>query len=141
MKTTELLYFAINLLPVPMWLAWITAPRSALSRYFCGVLWPWAILATMYVLLIGSSMFVFEGKPEASMGSLPGVMAIFDSEWATLGGWMHYLCFDAFVARWMMNDAPDAGYALSPILLLTLMFGPAGLLFYIALRPRLIRAP
>jgi len=34
----------------------------------------------------------------------------------------------------MLHDAPDAGYRLSPILCLTLLFGPAGLLSYLALR-------
>jgi hypothetical protein len=34
----------------------------------------------------------------------------------------------------MMNDAPDAGYRLAPILVLTLFFGPAGLLCYLAAR-------
>jgi len=57
-----------------------------------------------------------------------------------LAGWQHYLCFDAFVARWMVNDAPDAGYKLSPVLLLTLFFGPCGMLLYLALRPVLRRA-
>jgi hypothetical protein len=50
---------------------------------------------------------------------------------------LHYLCFDLFVARWMMNDAPDAGYRLVPVLVLTLLFGPAGLLCYLAMRSSL----
>lgn len=131
------LYLLINSLPLPLWLAWILAPRSAVARAFARALWPWAVLAAGYVVLIGASMLVFPSAPGASMATLPGVMAIFDSEWATLGAWMHYLCFDAFVARWMVNDAPDAGYRLSPVLLLTLFFGPAGLLLYLALRERL----
>ncbi len=137
MTTTEALYYAIHLPILPLWGAWILAPHSALSRTFARALWPWAILSAMYVLLIGSSMFVFPSSPAASMGSLSGVQAIFASEWATLGCWMHYLCFDAFVGRWIVADAPEAGYRLSPILLLTLMFGPAGLLLYLGLRSRL----
>jgi len=62
------------------------------------------------------------------------VMKLFASPWVALAGWVHYLCFDLFVARWMLHDAPDAGYRLSPILCLTLLFGPAGLLCYLALR-------
>lgn len=67
MKTTELLYYAINALPAPLWLAWIVAPRSRLARSFAQALWPWAILAALYVLLIGSAMFVFRGPPGADM--------------------------------------------------------------------------
>lgn len=136
-RTPEALYLLINSLPLPLWLTWILAPRSALSRTLARALWPWAVLAAGYVVLIGASMSVFPAPPGASMATLPGVMAIFDSEWATLGAWMHYLCFDAFVARWMVNDAPEAGYRLAPVLLLTLFFGPAGLLLYLALRERL----
>ena len=47
---------------------------------------------------------------------------------------MHYLCFDTFVARWMVNQTPDAGYKLSPILFATMMFGPMGLLVFFAAR-------
>jgi hypothetical protein len=74
------------------------------------------------------------GLAPADFGSLDGVMKLFASPWAALAGWVHYLCFDLFVARWILNDAPDAGYRLAPILFLTLMFGPAGLLCYLALR-------
>jgi hypothetical protein len=136
-RTTELVFYLMHLLPAPLWAAWIFAPNSKLARSFASALWPFAVLAATYTVLIGLVLFVLDGSPEASMGSLPGVMAIFDSEWATLAGWMHYLCFDAMVGRWIVNDAPNAGYARSPILLLTLFFGPAGLLLYLALRPRL----
>ena len=63
--------------------------------------------------------------------SLKGVMRLFDSEIGTFVGWVHYLCFDLFVGRWIMNDAPQGGYRLAPVLFLTLMFGPAGLLSYL----------
>jgi hypothetical protein len=136
-RATEILFYLINALPAPLWACWIFAPRSSLSRSLAQSLWPWAILATVYVVLIGTAMLVFPAGAGADMGSLGGVMKIFDSEWATLGCWAHYLCFDAFVGRWIMNDAPDAGYRLAPILALTLFFGPAGLLLYLALRARL----
>jgi hypothetical protein len=64
-------------------------------------------------------------------------MKLFAQPWVALAGWVHYLCFDLFVARWVMNDAPDAGYRLAPILLLTFLFGPAGLLCYLAVRSSL----
>lgn len=137
MQATDALFYAIHIPVLPLWAAWIAAPRSRLAHHFATALWPWAVLASMYVLLIGSSMFVFPSSPQASMGSLSGVQAIFGSPWATLGCWMHYLCFDAFVGRWIVNDAPQAGYRLSPVLALVLFFGPAGLLLYLALRGRL----
>jgi len=137
---SEIFYYAINLLPAPMWAAWIGAPKSAAARYFASALWPWAILSVIYVVLIFLAMFVFTGPQEADIFSLHGLMLIFTNPVTMLAGWQHYLCFDAFVARWMVNDAPDAGYKLSPVLLLTLFFGPCGMLLYLALRPVLRRA-
>ena len=133
MRAPELVFYLINALPAPIWATWIAAPHSRLARHFAHALWPWVILAASYVALIGYAMFVVGGKPGASMGSLSGVMIIFDSEWSTLAGWMHYICFDAFAARWIVNDAQPS-YHLSAILVLTCLFGPAGLLLYLSLR-------
>ncbi len=57
-------------------------------------------------------------------------MALFDNPWGALAGWVHYLCFDLFVGRFIMNDAPEGGYRLAPVLFLTLMAGPVGFLLY-----------
>jgi hypothetical protein len=121
----------VNVLPLPIWLLWMAAPSSRLSRTVAHSLWPFAILGGLYVLFLAVAL---SGGPIGDFGSLQGVMRLFDSEWGTVAGWTHYLCFDLFVARWIMNDAPDAGYWLTPILFLTLMFGPAGLLCYLAVR-------
>jgi len=123
----------VNVLPLPIWLLWMAAPSSQLSRTVARSLWPFAILGGLYVVFVAVALSS-GGLAPADFGSLQGVMHLFDSEWGTLAGWTHYLCFDLFVARWIMNDAPDAGYWLTPILFVTLMFGPAGLLCYLAVR-------
>lgn len=128
----ELVFTIINTLPLPIWLTWVLAPKSKLARYFAEAMWPWMILAAIYLGLIAYG-FSLPGD-ESDFTSLAGVMAGFDGEWVTLAGWIHYLCFDLFVARWIIRDAPDAGYKLSPILILTFMFGPVGLLAYGSLR-------
>ena len=72
------------------------------------------------------------GAPD--FGTLAGVMALFDSPWGTLVGWVHYLSFDLFVGGVVMIDAPEGGYRLAPVLFLTLMFGPVGFLLYSSAR-------
>ena len=124
----------VNLLPMPIWAVWMAAPSSRLSRTLARSLWPWAVLASTYLVFITIAIAGSGGFDPGAYGSLDGVMKLFDSRWATLAGWTHYLCFDLFVARWIMNDAPDAGYWLVPILVLTFLFGPAGLLCYLAAR-------
>ena len=122
-----------NVLPLPIWVVWIVAPRSQASRMLARSTWPVVLLAALYTGLVLVALSR-HGLDPADFGSLDGVMKLFASPWAALAGWVHYLCFDLFVARWMMNDAPDAGHRLAPILFLTLMLGPAGLLCYLALR-------
>jgi hypothetical protein len=128
------IFQVMNLLPTPIWLIWMAAPSSRLSRTIARSLWPWAILGVLYVAFFAVAIGMAGGMDPGAFGSLAGVMQLFDSPWMTLAGWTHYLCFDLFVARWIMNDAPDAGYWLTPILFLTLMFGPAGLVCYLAVR-------
>jgi ABA4-like protein len=132
MTPTSLFQIA-NVLPLPVWALWILAPHSRAARALARSTWPWVVLAALYTGLLGFVLLHRSLDPTA-FGSLAGVMKLFTAPWVALTGWVHYLCFDLFVARWMMNDAPDAGYRLAPILLLTLLFGPAGLLCYLAVR-------
>jgi hypothetical protein len=129
--TASGLFSAVNVMPLPIWAIWMLAPRSRLARSLAASLWPWAFLAAVYTAGVAYALAT-GGFADGSFSSLEGVMRLFDSPTATLIGWVHYLCFDLFVGRWIMNDAPQGGYRLAPVLFLTLMFGPAGLLVYIA---------
>jgi hypothetical protein len=131
--TPSSIFQVANLLPLPIWLLWMAAPSSQLSRQVARSTWPWVVLAGLYLVLVAVAL-AGQGLDPRAFGSLEGVMAAFRVEWVALAGWVHYLCFDLFVARWIMNDAPDGGYWLTPILFLTLMFGPVGLLCYLAVR-------
>jgi len=124
----------VNVLPLPIWAIWILAPRSGVARALAASLWPWQILAALYLVFLCIAFGGGGNAGSADFSTLAGVMALFDSEWGTLTGWVHYLCFDLFVARWIMNDAPDGGYRLAPVLFLTLMLGPVGLLLYTVAR-------
>jgi hypothetical protein len=130
------LFDALNVLPLPIWAIWILAPRSQAARALAQSTWPWAVLGALYTGLAAFALSQHGFDPTV-LGTLEGVMKLFSLPWVALAGWVHYLCFDLFVARWMMNDAPDAGYRLAPILVLTLLFGPAGLLCYLAARSSL----
>jgi ABA4-like protein len=131
--TPSSIFQVANLLPLPIWLLWMAAPSSQLSRQVARSTWPWVVLAGLYLVLVAVAL-AGQGLDPRAFGSLEGVMSAFRVEWVALAGWVHYLCFDLFVARWIMNDAPDGGYWLTPILFLTLMFGPVGLLCYLAVR-------
>lgn len=125
------IFSIVNVLPLPIWAIWIFAPRAGVSKALVGSLWPWQVLAALYLIFLAVAI---GGGGAPDFGSLAGVMALFDNEWGALAGWVHYLCFDLFVGRWIMRDAPEGGYRLAPVLFLTLMAGPVGLLLYSSAR-------
>lgn len=76
-------------------------------------------------------------KIRGSFWSLKGVMGLFQSPRAVLAGWIHYLAFDLMIGLYILNDAAVHNiihWMLIPCLILTLLFGPAGLLAYFILR-------
>jgi hypothetical protein len=75
--------------------------------------------------------------PGGGFGTLDEVAALFRSPGNLLAGWLHYLAFDLFVGRWIVDDALSrAGprWPVLPCLALTFLFGPVGLLLHFALR-------
>ncbi len=67
-------------------------------------------------------------------------------EWSSLAVMPFWalLAFDLFVGRWAYLDGRERGvspWLMAPVLLLTLMFGPLGLLAHLALRALPPRAP
>jgi hypothetical protein len=60
---------------------------------------------------------------------------------AALIAWIHFLAFDLFVGRWIYFDSQEQGlnpWLMAPVLLLTLLMGPAGLLAYLCVRNGLL---
>jgi hypothetical protein len=91
------------------------------------------LLAVVYIVLIAAALPGSEG----GFSSLAGVSALFDNPWLLLAGWTHYLAFDLFVGGWEVRDAQSRGIPhllVVPALVLTFLFGPAGLLLYLAIR-------
>ena len=84
------------------------------------------------------ALFFGEATPDGGgFGTLQGVMILFQSPTAVLGGWIHYLVFDLFIGAWIVRDARRQGinhWLTTPLLLATLMAGPAGLMLYLLLR-------
>lgn len=69
--------------------------------------------------------------------TLAGLTEGFSRPEAVLVGWVHYLAFDLWVGSWAIEDAGKRGvphWAMLPVLVLTLMAGPIGLLAYLAMR-------
>jgi hypothetical protein len=134
MPNADLVFKVANWIVMAGWLALLLAPlrREALitvARFAA------AGVAALYVILLVRGVSMGPGLPEgAGFSTLDGVVALLSRREAILGGWVHFLAFDLFVGSWMAEDAPKAGvphWLLVPLLGLTLMAGPGGLLFYL----------
>jgi hypothetical protein len=114
------------------WAALIFLPRwpllVALLRY--GLI---GALCLLYAVLAFVYFFRVE---DGGFGSIAQVRALFQSDPVLVLGWVHYLAFDLFVGLWIAENADAAQVSRllqAPLLLLTFLFGPVGLVvFYLA---------
>lgn len=135
----DLVFTIANYGVVPAWILLVVAPRWRVTqRLVHSVLVP-ALWGLAYGILLFTDR---EGSPDGSFFTLDGVMAIFTSRQTVAAAWIHYLIFDLFVGAWETRDAARRGIphlAVVPCLVLTLLFGPLGLLLYLAIRAALTR--
>jgi hypothetical protein len=117
------------------WLALALSPAGArwtpLARRFAGR-WVPATLAVAYVAL-----FAQHGMGDGGYGTLAEVQRLFAVPGIATTGWLHYLAFDLFVGAWISERAQALGlphWLLLPMLALTFLFGPAGLLAWALVR-------
>ena len=132
--TPDTLFLIANYSVLPAWLLLLAMPHHRLTQLLVHAIWVPLLLGPLYIWAL------FFGEPAqegAGFGSLAGVMALFQSPTAVLGGWIHYLVFDLFIGAWIVRDARRHAIphlAVAPLLLVTLMAGPAGLMLYLLLR-------
>lgn len=89
-----------------------------------------SLFAVAYILLIAAA----EG---GGFGSIADVRALFANDAALAAGWLHYLAFDLFVGTWIARRGIAEGVPvllIIPCFALTFLFGPAGLLLFLAVR-------
>jgi Domain of unknown function (DUF4281) len=126
--TASQLFQIVNPLALAGWIVLIASimlNKPVWRDQLSGRFWPLA-LAVLYSLLI---VFFFFKAP-GGFDSLAHVQLLFTSEWAALAGWVHYLAFDLFVGTWIAREVMNRGMSrllLIPLLPLTFMFGPMGL--------------
>jgi hypothetical protein len=130
--TAEGLFSILNFVAMAAWLPLVFLPRARWANTVVPMAVP-VLLALVYVVLVAVTL------PSGGGGfsSLDGVSTLFDNHWALLAGWTHYLAFDLFIGGWEVRDAQQRGVRhlfVVPVLVLTFLLGPAGLLLYLAIR-------
>ncbi len=123
-------------LALPAWLALAASPPAA--RW---TPWTWRItgrvLPLAYALAYVVLLLTAPAAEGGGFGSIAQVRALFAVDAALAAGWLHYLAFDLFVGTWIARRSAALGLpwlAVVPLLALTFLFGPAGLLAFFALR-------
>lgn len=128
------LFGVTNLAAVIGWAALLLGPRGwrPIVRYAVV-----GFLCVVYVLILTALLAgwvdpVHSGPPASLTDySVRGLRALFASNGGIVVGWTHYLAFDLFIGCWIADKADQRGVgrlAQAPILFLTFMAGPAGLL-------------
>jgi hypothetical protein len=130
--TPEQLFSLLNLMTVAAWIPLVFLPRKRWATTVVPVALP-SLLAVIYVVLVAATLMQSEG----GFSSLAAVRTLFANDWGLLAGWTHYLAFDLFIGGWEVRDAQRRAVrhlVIVPALVLTFLFGPGGLVLYLALR-------
>lgn len=118
------------------WLALVLSPLAPrLADWVAALVIP-ALLSVGYTALI----LVHWADAPGGFDSLANVMALFTNPAVALAEWVHYLAFDLFVGAWITRTARAEAIPhllILPCLVLTFLFGPAGLLAFLILRASL----
>jgi hypothetical protein len=131
------LFDASFLLVAPFWLLMIALPGWRVTGRVIASPWIAAPAAALYLVLVLPGLPGVLGA--VSSPSLEAIAPMLGTPEGATVAWVHFLVFDLFVGRWVYLDARARGmtpWLTSPLLFLTLMLGPAGLLGYLLARGR-----
>jgi hypothetical protein len=131
----DLVFRIANAVALVAWIAlavslWHVRWAPGLRR-FAGRVVP-LLFAVAYVLL-----FATHGMGGGGFDSIAAVQRLLSVPGLLTAGWLHYLAFDLFVGAWIADQADVLRLPrllLLPVLALTFLFGPAGLLAFVLLR-------
>lgn len=122
-------------------LGWLGLLASPLAPKFVQAVAA-AAIPLLLSLAYAGLVLAFWSSASGGFGSLPEVQALFTDPHIALAGWLHYLAFDLFLGAWEVRTARAEGiphWVVIPCLILTFLFGPAGLLAFAILRFTLVR--
>ncbi|MGB7373104.1 ABA4-like family protein [Pontixanthobacter sp.] len=141
----NVIFAAANLLALACWITLILLPRHPLALsaiMYCGV----GLLCLIYTACMASLVTGLADpvgpRGDISVSTIAGVRAMFATDGGVTIGWVHYLAFDLFAGLWTARDADAKGFSRivqAPILLLTFLAGPIGLLTWLIVRERAAR--
>jgi hypothetical protein len=146
----ENVFSIVNVIAIIGWLLIIGGPRGqktlALVLYLGVGLLCFAyafMILSMHAGWIDANRLPGTPPPNFLDYNIAGLRNLFMSDGGLVMGWTHYLAFDLFVGQWIAKDADNKGFhrlVQVPVLLLTFVMGPVGLLIWLIMRDRRARA-
>jgi hypothetical protein len=133
--TATQVFVVANLFALAGWVILVIAislQRSWLRDTVAGTAWP-VLLSILYVVVSGLGW----GTSGGGFLSLVAVREHLSGDWLMLAAWVHYLAFDLFIGARIAVETERAQLprlVLVPVLPLTYLYGPAGLLLFYILR-------
>ncbi|GAA3915758.1 ABA4-like family protein [Actinoplanes auranticolor] len=124
----------------------VAAPFWALMILLPGWSWTRRIIASPLIVLPVVVIYALlvipafgEVLPAVASPTLGGVRELLGTADGAAAAWAHMIAFDLFVGRWSWLDSRSRGVPaliMAPVLVLTILLGPLGLLVYLLVRAR-----
>lgn len=132
---TELLFEVTFWSVAPWWALMILAPKWRRTRAFVA-----SPLICLPPLIVYAALVVPELRTFAAAlvdPELSGLRAVLGSSAGAAAAWAHFVAFDLFLGRWIFLDSRSRrlpALLISPLLVLTILFAPLGVLLYLLIR-------
>lgn len=128
---TAALFGVTFVLAAPFWALMVFAPTWGWTRRLAAS--PWIVVPPALIYAALAVPRLPDLLPALLAPTLDGVREILATDAGTALAWAHFIAWDLFVGRWMYLDsrARDLHPVLmAPVLLLTILLSPLGLLAY-----------
>ena len=132
---TGVLFSLTFAVAAPFWALMILLPRWSWTARIIGS--PLIVVPPVLIYAIVVLGSLGDVLPAVVSPTLGGVRELLGTADGAAAGWAHMIAFDLFVGRWMYLDARERGLSplvMAPVLLLTILLGPLGLLAYLLVR-------
>ncbi|HEV8570413.1 MAG TPA: ABA4-like family protein [Actinoplanes sp.] len=134
---TELLFTLTFAVAVPFWALMILLPRWSWTVRIVGS--PLIVLPVLVIYALLVIPAFGEVLPVVVSPTLGGVRDLLGTSAGAAAAWAHMIAFDLFVGRWSWLDSRERhvpALVMAPVLVVTILLGPLGLLVYLAARSR-----
>jgi Domain of unknown function (DUF4281) len=134
---TGFLFSITFLVAAPFWVLMIVLPHWSWTKRIIAS--PWIVLPPVLIYLVLVVGSFGEVLPAVAQPTLEGIRELLGTADGAAAGWAHMIAFDLFVGRWAYLDGRERGIpalVAAPVLLLTILLGPLGLLAHLLVRRR-----